>query len=109
MSNNRIEVEFGARTSELTAKAKEAAGDIRTFGDAVSSAAIKGGGAWTDMGRVFAEQGGTMGKSIGLVTAALGGLGAIVAALNDWVEQLVHWMILEIANREIELYRAGLR
>lgn len=55
--NSRIEVEFGAKTSELDTGAKRAGDDVQNFGDKAEDAGKRTGGAWAGlagiMGRVF--------------------------------------------------------
>jgi len=82
MTNNdkRIEVEFGATTSELAAKSREAIGQVTTFAGAVQAAAIQGGGAWSGLASAFETQGGRIGQALGNVTRGLIGLGGILSA-----------------------------
>jgi hypothetical protein len=51
--DDRIEVQFGAQTSELDSAAQKAVADVQKVADATSQAGQKSAGAWSGFGNVF--------------------------------------------------------
>jgi hypothetical protein len=85
--DDRIEVQFGADTSQLDAAAQKAAADVQKFGDTTSQAGQKSSSAWSNLGNVFKSIADTVSGSMGKVAegaeAAASSLGSAKGKLNE--------------------------
>lgn len=79
---NRIEVEFGARTSELDAAAQKAAKDVQGFQHGAQQGAAGLAGAWSKLGSVFSGVADASGQAAQSMKGHWDGVGSAFGAVQ---------------------------